>query len=436
MNDIIVYGGIVMLIQFSVKNFLSFRDETILSLDSNKDDSHQENLLPFKNERILPSVAVYGANAAGKSNLHKALTAAILMVRNSNHLQVDQPLMVTPFLLDSSSRNEKTKFDFIYVYNGVKYEYGFTLDTKNVWEEYLYEYKSSKPSMIFERNEISKYKFTTKTRSQLSKIVDKNTSNKLFLATATNWNSTLTKDAYMWFANMIDTYDSQNLEDLMFKEIDRFQKNNDHSLSQFMLRLLKNADMNITDFNYKYTKKPISQIPGLLPAELQAFMNQMPNQNGIFEEHTITTQHQVNENGKIKTYPLSYFSESNGTKRLFSYGPVLKNALETGKTIIIDEIDNALHPVMTKSLIEMFQNPNLNKHNAQLIFNTHEICLLDLTLFRRDQIYFVEKDNQTGVSDLYSLDEFSPRKSENIQKGYLQGRYGAIPVVNLEDIEW
>ena len=142
------------------------------------------------------------------------------------------------------------------------------------------------------------------------------------------------------------------------------------------------------------------------------------------------------ENGKKQEYDLNYFDESNGTKRLFTYGPVLKNALENGKTIIIDEIDNALHPAMTKSLIEMFQNPNINKKSAQLIFNTHEISLLDLNLFRRDQIYFVEKDNKTGVSDLYSLDDFSPRKSENIQKGYLQGRYGAMPVVNLEDIEW
>ena len=148
-----------MLIQFSVTNFLPFRDETVLSLSTNKDNSHSENLLSFKNERILPSVAIYGANAAGKSNLHKALTAAIIMIRNSNNLQVDQPLMVTPFLLDSKSRFDKTKFDFIYTYNDVKYEYGFVLDSNHVWEEYLYEYKSSKPSLIFERSEINKYKF-------------------------------------------------------------------------------------------------------------------------------------------------------------------------------------------------------------------------------------------------------------------------------------
>lgn len=425
-----------MLIQFSVTNFLSFRDETVLSLSTNKDNSHSENLLSYKNERILPSVAIYGANAAGKSNLHKALTAAIIMIRNSNNLQVNQPLMVTPFLLDSKSRFDKTKFDFIYTYNDVKYEYGFVLDSNNVWEEYLYEYKSSKPSLIFERSEINKYKFTTKTKSQLSKIVDKNTSNKLFLATATSWNSDLTKDAYMWFATMIDTYDSQNLEDLMYTEFDRHQNNNDSSLNKFMLHLLQKADINISNFNYESIKREVNQLPFELPPELQGLMNPIPSAKKVLEQRRIITSHQVVENGEKKEYPLNYFDESNGTKRLFTYGPVLKNALENGRTIIIDEIDNALHPAMTKSLIEMFQNPNINKNNAQLIFNTHEISLLDLNLFRRDQIYFVEKNNKTGVSDLYSLDEFSPRKSENIQKRYLQGRYGAMPFVNLKDIEW
>ena len=425
-----------MLIQFSVTNFLYFRDETVLSLSTNKDNSHSENLLSYKNERILPSVAIYGANAAGKSNLQKALTAAIIMIHNSNNLQVDQPLMVTPFLLDSKSRFDKTKFDFIYTYNDVKYEYGFVLDSNNVWEEYLYEYKSSKPSLIFERSEINKYKFTTKTKSQLSQIVDKNTSNKLFLATATSWNSDLTKDAYMWFATMIDTYDSQNLEDLMYTEFDRHQNNNDSSLNKFMLHLLQKADINISNFNYESIKREVNQLPFELPPELQGLMNPIPSAKKVLEQRRIITSHQVVENGEKKEYPLNYFDESNGTKRLFTYGPVLKNALENGRTIIIDEIDNALHPAMTKSLIEMFQNPNINKNNAQLIFNTHEISLLDLNLFRRDQIYFVEKNNKTGVSDLYSLDEFSPRKSENIQKRYLQGRYGAMPFVNLKDIEW
>ena len=147
--------------------------------------------------------------------------------------------------------------------------------------------------------------------------------------------------------------------------------------------------------------------------------------------NNLKLSHQVIENGKKQEYDLNYFDESNGTKRLFTYGPVLKNALENGKTIIIDEIDNALHPAMTKSLIEMFQNPNINKKSAQLIFNTHEISLLDLNLFRRDQIWFTELNSLNRSTELYSLAEIkSVRKDENYGKGYISGRYGAIPMLN------
>lgn len=387
-----------MLLQFNATNYLSFKNEAVLSLYANKDKMHEEFLLDSKKEKVLPTVAVYGVNAAGKSNLHKALTAAIKLVRQSSNLQINEPLLpIVPFLLDEESKNKPTRFDFVFISDGMKYEYGFTANQTEVIEEYLYEYKSSEASMIFERTNVNEYQFTSKTKSQLSVFTERNTANKLFLATATSWNCELTKNAYMWFAEMVDTYDSSNLEMIMLEQFDRSIKSGDDSLNKFVLQLLKNADINISNFDYELSEK------------------------------RITTLYKVNQNGKVKEYPLDFNSESSGTKQLFLYGPLLKDAFEKGKTIIIDEIENALHPLLVKSLIEMFHNPNINKNGAQLIFNTHEVSLLDLDLFRRDQIYFVEKDYETAQSDLYSLDEFSPRKTENIQKGYLQGRYGAIP---------
>lgn len=420
-----------MLLQFNVTNFLSFKNEVILDLTANSDKSHEESLLLIKKDRILPCVAVYGTNAAGKSNLNKALTAAIMLVRESSNLQINQPLSrIVPFMLDDESRNNQTRFDFIYTYKGTKFEYGFVLDQKNVYEEYLYEYKSVKPSLIFERSSIDQYKFTAKTKGQLSKLTGKNTSNKLFLSTATSWNSSFTKDAYMWFAEAIDTYDSYNLENMMYEQLEMSQLNHDSSMNEFMLKMLQNADLNISDFSYEVTKEELNQFP------IKFDENPMVASKGILKKHKIDTMHKVDINGVKKEYALDYNEESNGTQRLFTYGPLLKNALEKGKTIVVDEIDNGLHPILIQSLIEMFQNPTINKNGAQLIFNTHEISLLNLNLFRRDQIYFVEKDNKTAASDLYSLDEFSPRNSENVQKGYLQGRYGAIPAVSLGDIEW
>ena len=140
------------------------------------------------------------------------------------------------------------------------------------------------------------------------------------------------------------------------------------------------------------------------------------------------------ENGIKKEYSLSLQEESLGTIQLFYFAPILKKTLETGKVLIIDELDKSLHPFIVKFLVNLFRNPDVNQNGAQLIFTTHDTTLLSLDVFRRDQIYFTEKDAQTGITDLYSLDDFAVRKDENIEKGYLLGRYGAIPYLHTEEI--
>ena len=149
----------------------------------------------------------------------------------------------------------------------------------------------------------------------------------------------------------------------------------------------------------------------------------------------ITTGHTiVDENGTQKEYSLKLQEESLGTQLLFFYGPLLKDAFEKGKTLILDEIDKSMHPSLVKFIMNLFRDPDINKAGAQLIVTTHETGILTLDMFRRDQIYFTEKDSRTGVTDLYSLDEFSVRKTENIEKGYLMGRYGAIPFLQNEEV--
>jgi AAA15 family ATPase/GTPase len=135
----------------------------------------------------------------------------------------------------------------------------------------------------------------------------------------------------------------------------------------------------------------------------------------------------VKDDGTIETYELALNSESKGTEGLFFLSPILKRAFETGETICVDEFDISLHPLLVKHLIGLFSNPTINKNKAQLIISTHTVDLLNLTLLRRDQIYFVNKSNKTAESELYSLDEFSPRTSENIRKAYLLGRFGSVP---------
>lgn len=420
-----------MLLQFNMTNYMSFKNETILSLVANKDSEHKDYLISFEKEKILPSVSIYGANAAGKTNINKALVFCIMFVRNSNQMQVNQKIGVTPFLFDDESQFEKTRFDFIFINNGIKYEYGFVVDQDKVYEEYLYEYKTSKASLIFERSNTNVYRYTTITKKELSAIENKNTDNKLFLSTATLWNATSTRNAFLWFSEGIDVYDSTNLENSF---ISLMEKKDNDDIKTFMKKMLNNADINIVDYNFEIKEADFSKMQ--LPPGIQ-FDNALTEQlmNNL-KEWKLSTTHKIVKDGEEKYYEFPFAFESKGTINYFYLGPILQDALRYGKTVVIDEIDSGLHPMLVRYLICLFNDKAENPKGAQLIFNTHDITQLSLNLFRRDQIYFVEKDNSTGISDLYSLDEYSPRKCENIQKGYMQGRYGAIPVIGADEIKW
>ena len=417
-----------MLLQFNVSNFMSIKDEVVLTAFANASNEHEDNLIPLGREKILPTIAIYGANAAGKTNIFKALTSAILLVRRSNALQVNMPTGFEPFLFDPRTSTGKTKMDFLFVHNGKKFGYGFVADAQHIHEEYLYEYKSARPTMIFERTEINKYKFTAAYK-HLSEYQYKNTSNKLFMCTATAWNCEETKDAYLWFAENIDTYNQMSIQNNQYLEY--LDKNNDKpETKKFLISMLRHAEINIQDYEFesKIVETPsISLPPGIIIDKALL---------GPMKQFKLETIHQIEQSdGSMNIYKLPFDHESAGTLLLFAYGPIIMEALEKGRTIVIDELDNSLHPNLSRYLIGLFNNKQINKNGAQLIFNSHDVSLLDLELFRRDQIYFVEKDNRTGITDLYSLADFSPRKTENIQKGYLQGRYGAIPFPE-GGIEW
>lgn len=419
-----------MLLQFDVENFMSIKNKVTLTSFANASNEHEDYLFHCGKDRVLPTLAIYGANAAGKSNLFKALTQTILLVRMSNNLQVNSPTGFEPFLFDNKSSKGRTKIDFIFENNGKKYEYGFTADARYIYDEYLYEYKSVRPTMIFERSDITEYRFTAAYK-HLAVYKDKNTSNKLFLCTATAWNCEETKNAFMWFADQIDTYNRISIENSQYLEY--LDRNKDKpEAKKFMLSLLQHAEINIQDYKFESKTVENASIPLPLPQGIQID----PSMIKAMKQYRVETIHQiVSEDGSRETYSLPFNHESAGTKLLFAYGPIIMEALEKGRTIVIDELDNSLHPSLTRYLVGLFNDPEVNRKRAQLIFNTHDISLLDLQLFRRDQIYFVEKDNETGITDMYSLADFSPRKSENIQKGYLQGRYGAIPFPE-GGIEW
>ena len=420
-----------MLIQFTVENFLSIRDKVYLSLEPSKDSEHLENLITKGDYKAVTSAAIYGANASGKTSLFKAITVALIMLRNSNNIQVTDRLPVIPFKFDSESKNKPTSFEFTFIASDdKKYIYGFSATAEKIVEEYLYCYNSAKPTLIFDLREAEEPKYNRAYKGKLETAYQMNTPNKLFLATATTWNVECTKIPFEWLAEYIDTF--TEVMDLSGVAIEKYRTDENRQYIYFTKDLLKQADINISSIEVD-AKEVVGG--AVLPIQIMVQGKMIPPNEGKRYEVEITTGHTiVDENGTQKEYSLKLQEESLGTQLLFFYGPLLKDAFEKGKTLILDEIDKSMHPSLVKFIMNLFRDPDINKAGAQLIVTTHETGILTLDMFRRDQIYFTEKDSRTGVTDLYSLDEFSVRKTENIEKGYLMGRYGAIPFLQNEEV--
>ncbi len=420
-----------MLLQFSVENYRSFKGRAVLSLEASVDKELNTNLTTIGKERVLNSIAVFGANAAGKSNLFRALTAALMTVRESNIRQINEPLArIEPFAFGKDYQSKPTSFEFVFLADGLKYVYGYSATRAEIVTEYLYVYRTAKVSTIFERTDSNKYRFTSGAiKRELTPIIERNADNKLFLATATAWNCECTRVPYLWLAESINTYsnDSQRL----LRQVSSLYDNGDESLRAFTKRLLHEADINISDYKYKTEKLSGDELKQALPKEVRDIVS---IDFGPAKEIRISAIHTIEEGDTAEQYELPLREESQGTQNLFMLSPILKRAFDTGETLCVDEFDASLHPLLVIYLMKLFNDPEINRQHAQLIVSAHAMELLSLDYLRRDQIYFVEKKRKTGESVLYSLDEYSPRKNEDVRKAYLRGRYGSVPDI-LEEAE-
>lgn len=412
-----------MLIEFSVKNFLSFKDKVTLSMEKGNGDEKLESVFTKNDVDLLRTTAIYGANASGKTNILKAFTCAILMIRNSNFMNTTNKwFSIKPFLFDKKTSKEPSEFEFIFIANDVKYRYFFSADANKIYDEILDAYYTQKPTNIFTRTNTNDYEFNND-KSKLESIAAKNTENKLFLTTATTWNYDKTKDAFLWFNEKIDTYDS--FDKISDQDLIEYSKN-DGELKEFALKLLKEADIFIKDIHVDYEEKEMDN------AMMDMLIPPLARTNGTFKMSNvrIELEHEIIDKDKNKhIYSLNFNDESSGTRTLFALAPFLKRAFESTKIIVVDELEKSMHPALVEFIVKLFNDKSINKANSQLIFITHATNLLTIELLRRDQIWFTEKNPDTGVSELYPLDSFSVRKDENIQKGYINGRYGAVPFI-------
>lgn len=390
-----------MLIQFSIENHRSIKKNAVISFAASKDKSLEANLLhPDEKKTLLPAIALYGANAAGKSNvLHALMTMKDMVIGDASKVSKGQKLPWEPF----GDTTTPTTFEIVFIYEGIRYAYGYSFDDKKIYNEYLYYWPNGREALIFSR-ENGKYEFRENVNEQLT-LSNRTPENKLYLVSSNDWNLPQTENAYKWFLEKL-TFLME--EEPATSETVAQIVSGDEKKARILKELLL-ADLGITDVTVK-------NISGKTPV--------------------ITTTHRViKEDGSVEHFQLLMDQESSGTQRFFARIGGWLQALENGALLVVDEIEDSLHPLLTKRLIEMVQDNSVNQNGAQILFTTHDAMLLDLNFLRRDQIWFADKDEKTCATELYSLASFSPRKGENVRKGYLQGRFGAIPFIG-GDAQW
>ncbi len=420
-----------MLIEFRVKNFRSFREEAILNMvASNYDQTLPENFIAvdipgFKNGKIVKAAAIYGANASGKSNFIAAIEYMKSFVEGSfSKLLPGQTIGVMPFRLDEQSTHEPSSFEVTFILEGVRHLYRFSLTSERVTEEVLIVYPKGKPQVWFERLwKGDKYQWSPPTENFRydSKLREMTRDNALFLSTGAQLNHPQLFDVYGWFPNQLRFIALDADRQFLPSYTNGLHKTRP-DLFQKVIEMIREADFGIAGVDVYEKKIPLEEVRRDLPPALFSQLEA----SGKLADPTSTTV-QLKHTGKgDKLVSMDASEESAGTRRFYALcGPWL-DILEGGYTVCIDELENSLHPLLVKALLKLLFDPKTNPKGAQILFTTHNPTLLNTNTLRRDQIWFSEKRPE-GDSFLYPLTDYKPRAQESLERGYLGGRYGAVP---------
>ena len=424
-----------MLIELSVANYRSIRDRQTLSLAAGPGTEMRGlNVTDAPGDLALLRVAaIYGPNASGKSNLFKALGALQMMVQwSAIAFQQGQPLPVVPFRLEAATEKQPTEFEIHFIAgDGVRYQYGLAATAGQVQEEWLIAYPHGRAQHWFERKRASTgdavWKFGSYflgSAAQRKVWRESTRDNALFLSTAVQLNNEQLKSAFQWITQELIVVASGATTMNPFLSFDLLRS---ETGARRIMGLLRAADIDIDHLELKEEDMP-PLLPGVARIDIR-----LPSLPGAVQPRVqnkvlhLMSWHKRKVDGEVVAFDFS--EESDGTKKLFEYAGGLLRAIDHGATVCIDELDSSLHPRITRFLVEQFQ-PSNNPNNAQLVFSTHDVTLMDPDLLRRDQVWFVEKDSQGG-SRLYPLLDYSPRKGEALERGYLKGRYGAVPLTGV-----
>ena len=380
-----------MVLEMRLSNMFSFRDEVTLDLQAAKIQTKKArelegNLFSVDGEQMLKSVALFGANASGKSNVIKAVRACVNMVRSSHNYNVDTRFAISPFKFEDYA-NKPSSFYIRFLLNGVEYEYSFSFMHDEIITETLYYYPNGRKSLVFRRDESRGtekkdiYEFKTVIKRPFD-VADNTSKKTLYISRASQMDREIAQKIFLFFCNdIVLDYQVANIDSLdnLFKE-----------RKEQMLEVLRTADSDIIDFK--------------------------------IQNNAITTFHRTNPSVAFDFET----EESEGTKTLFRMMVRMIGIIHEGKMLLVDEIDNSLHTQLVEFVIGMFNHSN----HAQLIYTIHNTHLLNTDFQRRDQVYFVNK-REDGSSDLYSLFDFKDfRDTLDMEKAYLQGRFDAIPTIS------
>lgn len=395
-----------MLIQFSIGNFLSFKEQSTLSLLAStlKDIQITAEDVIFNVEgtdlALLKSATIYGANASGKSNFIKAMEFFKWYVINSSKdIQAGERVNIESFRLNSSTIEEPSYFEAVFCDKDCQYRYGFEADETLVRSEWLYQKANKKRAKEVELFYRKDEHFDIHAKFIIGKeLINKRMvrANALLLSVAAQFNDSVAVDIIKWLndTTIISGSHEENIWNMATLRLD------DAAMKRRIVDFSRYADLGIEN---------IEKV-----------------NNTIISTHT-----QYDDEGnevKLINFPFKK-NESEGTIKYFSLAYPIIDALDNGKRLVIDEFDSKMHPLLTCRIIALFNSKATNPHNAQLVFTTHDTNLLSSNIFRRDQIWFTQKDRY-GATELYSLAEYKVRNDASFEKDYLSGKYGAIPIIS------
>lgn len=419
-----------MLTNFTVKNYRSFKFERTFSMEASSIKEHKDAVINRGKYSLLPLAVFYGANSSGKSNLIQAISTMCSMVKRSVRLNEGDVLPYDPFALDQTSGSQPTLFEIQFIKDEVLYRYGFEYNKTEILSEWLYEKRfGDKEYELFMRSrniiEVSAKRFPEGQEKE-----NLTNSNRLFLSLVAQLKGEKSNLIMGWFSecNVLSGIDSDGYEVFTLNMFLEHLKGSDQAQEFF-----KTLQLGFTRFSVEKSDIPNEALDGI-PESIRLQLEKEIASGRVIEQ--ITTHNVYDENGRVideRNFHKSKM-ESEGTKKVIEISGPIFDTLNKGKILVIDELDAKLHPLLTRNIVLLFMDPEMNRHGAQLIFATHDTNLLDLEIVRRDQIWFAEKD-KVESTDIYSLVEFKDEKGQkvrndrDIKRDYIRGRYGAIPFI-------